>query len=67
MHECLLGQLGDQDMVATRAAIILDAALFAFDSRRNGKRVDATALVDARPKEAHRRHSQARAVVIQPR
>lgn len=58
MHAWLLDGLGGCDEEAMRAAVILDAALFTFDSRRNAVRSDVTALLDARLKETRRRHPQ---------
>lgn len=49
------------------AAVAVDAALHAYDSLRRGPRSSAAALIDARPKAARRRHSQARSAPIETR
>lgn len=67
MHAWLLGELGGHGQVAMRAAVILDAALFAFDAVRNPVEADANSLLGARLKEARRRHPQARAVELRLR
>lgn len=55
---------GDPDLAGIRAAVANDVALAAFDTLRAGSRHSPQALMDARLKEACRRHRRARQAFV---